>query len=151
MTCFPSLPPGAFASNLYMMPNARKCTVFTFTLPDRPGQLLSLTNRLRAADITLRSFWATSNSDRTSTLRCIAERGPQFRDFANSAELGISEEQAIYVLSTENSGGFLRVLEKLAGADINIGDIHAVSLDDEQGWVVWTDESQLDSLIALIG
>ena len=151
MTCLQSLPRGAFASNLYIMSNARKCTVFTFTLPDQPGQLLSLTNRLRAADIALRSFWATSNINKTSTLRCIAERDPQFRDFANSAELGISEEQAIYVLSAENSGGFLRVLEKLAGADINIGDIHAVSLDDEQGWVVWTDESQLDALITLIG
>ncbi|MBC8202700.1 MAG: hypothetical protein H8E91_02615 [Planctomycetes bacterium] len=133
------------------MPTARKCTVFTFNLKDEPGQLLTLTNRLRAADITLRSFWATSNPDKTSTLRCIAERDPQFRDFANSAELNISEEQAMYIVQSENVGGFLRVLENLANADINIGDIHAVTLEDEQGWVVWTDEEQLDSLIDLIG
>jgi hypothetical protein len=133
------------------MSTARKCTVFTFTLKDEPGQLLSLSNRLRAADITLRSFWATSNDDKTSTLRCIAERDPQFRDFANSAELNISEEQAMYIVTAENVGGFLRVLEDLASAEINIRDIHAVTLADEQGWVVWTDQEHLDSLIELIG
>ncbi len=133
------------------MSTARKCTVFTFTLPDTPGQLLTLTNRLRAADITLRSFWAVSNEDGTSTLRCIAERDPQFRDFSNSAELNVSEEQAIWIVSHDDAGCFLRVLEKLASAEINIGDIHAVTLDEEQGWVVWTDEEQLDSLIELIG
>ena len=133
------------------MSTARKCTVFTFTLKDEPGQLLALSNRLRAADITLRSFWATSNEDNTSTLRCIAERDPQFRDFASSAELNISEEQAMYIISAEDAGSFLRVLERLAGAEINIGDIHAVTLEDEQGWIVWTDEEQLDSLIGLIG
>jgi len=133
------------------MSTARKCTVFTFTLKDEPGQLLALSNRLRAADITLRSFWATSNKDNTSTLRCIAERAPQFRDFANSAELNISEEQAMYIATNENVGGFLRVLEDLASAKINIGDIHAVTLADEQGWVVWTDQEHLDTLIELIG
>ncbi len=133
------------------MSTARKCTVFTFTLKDEPGQLLALSNRLRAADITLRSFWATSNKDNTSTLRCIAERDPQFRDFANSAELNISEEQAMYIATAENVGGFLRVLEDLASAKINIGDIHAVTLADEQGWVVWTDQEHLDTLIELIG
>jgi hypothetical protein len=133
------------------MSTARKCTVFTFTLKDEPGQLLALSNRLRAADITLRSFWATSNKDNTSTLRCIAERAPQFRDFANSAELNISEEQAMYIATAENVGGFLRVLEDLASAKINIGDIHAVTLADEQGWVVWTDQEHLDTLIELIG
>ncbi|HJN71926.1 MAG TPA: hypothetical protein QF528_04960 [Phycisphaerales bacterium] len=132
------------------MSSARKCTVFTFTLTDKPGQLLSLSNRLRTADITLRSFWATSNDDGTSTLRCIAERDPQFRDFSHSAELQVTEEQAILIISHENAGGFLRILEKLASAEINIGDIHAVTLKDQQGWVVWTDEEQLDLLIDLI-
>ena len=102
------------------------------------------------ADITLRSFWATSNDDGTSTLRCIAERDPQFRDFSHSAELQVTEEQAILIVSHENAGGFLRILEKLASAEINIGDIHAVTLKDQQGWVVWTDEEQLDLLIDLI-
>jgi len=132
------------------MPTTRTCTVFSFSLPDVPGQLLALTNRLRAADITLLSFWATSNRNRTSTLRCIAEREAQFRDFARSAELKASEEQAIYIVASGSRGGFLRVLEKLAGAEINIGDIHAVTLEDELGWIVWTDEEQLDSLIELL-
>jgi len=133
------------------MISTSKCTVFSFSLPDVPGQLLSFTDRLRTADITLRSFWATSNSDKTSTLCCIAERDPQFRDFAKSAELNAKEEQAIYIVTPESGGGFLRFLEKLAGADINIGDIHAVTLEDEQGWIVWIDQEHIESLIELIG
>ena len=133
------------------MSTTRKCTVFSFSLPDVPGQLLSLTDRMRTADITLRSFWATSNNDKTSTLQCIAERESQFRDFAKSAEINASEEQAVYIVAPESGGGFLRVLEKLASAEINIGDIHAVTLEDEQGWVVWIDKEHIDSLIELLG
>lgn len=143
-----ALPPGAYASNLSSMPKAIKCTVFKFTLSDKPGILLSLANRLRAADISLLSFWARSNKDNTSTMRCIAERDSQFRDFSKSAELGAEEEVAIHVTANERGGDFIRVLEKVAGVNVNIEAIEAVSLAGQTGWVLWTNQGQVDSLLA---
>ena len=59
----------------------------------------------------------------------------------------ITEEKAIYVSSVETGGAFLRLLEKVAGADININSIQAVSLAGETGWVIWADEANIDTLL----
>ena len=142
-----SLLRGVNACNLLLMVEANQCTVFRFTLSDKPGILLSLANRLRAADISLQSFWARGNDDSTSTMRCIAERDAQFRDFSLSAELDVQEEVVIYVTSNEDGGDFIRVLEKVAGVNVNINAIEAVSLAGQTGWILWTDKDQVESLI----
>lgn len=132
------------------MPQARLCTVFCFTLPDHPGVLLALANRLRAADITLLSLWARSNNNQTSTLRCIPERDAQFRDFSRSAELSAEEETAIYVTADDRGGDFIRVLETVAKLNANIDSIEAVSLEGVTGWVISTDKSLVDSLLTQV-
>ena len=129
------------------MAKAQQCTIFRFTLSDNPGILLSLAHRLRAADISLLSLWARSNDDNSSTMRCIAERDPQFRDFAKSAELGAEEEVAIHVTTSEGGGDFIRVLEQVAGVNVNINAIEAVSLEGQTGWVLWTDKDHVDSIL----
>jgi hypothetical protein len=130
------------------MAQAIPCTVFRFTLPDTPGILLSLAHRLRAADVTLMALWARSNKDSTSTMRCIAQRDAQFRDFAMSAEINADEEIAIHVHTAEVGGDFIRVLEKVASVNVNITAIKAVSLADQMGWVIWTDVEHIESLLA---
>jgi hypothetical protein len=129
------------------MPNAHSCTIFRFTLPDQPGVLLALANRLRTADITLLSFWARSNDNDTSTMRCIPERDAQFRDFAKSAELITTEEVVVHVTVDDRGGDFIRVLETVANLNANIDAIEAVSLEGKTGWVISTDRAHADSLI----
>jgi hypothetical protein len=132
------------------MPIAKACTLYSFTLPDRPGVLLALANRMRAADITLLSLWARSNEDQTSTMRCIPERDAQFRDFAKSAELQPDEETVIHVSTHEHGGDFIRVLETVATLNANIDAIEAITLENKTGWVITTDKSHVDSLLAQI-
>jgi len=129
------------------MPNAQSCTVFRFTLPDKPGVLLALANRLRAADITLLSLWARGNDDKTSTMRCIPERDPQFRDFVKSAELITTEEVVVHVTADDRGGDFIRVLETVANLNANIDSIEAVTLEGKTGWVISTDKAHVDSLL----
>jgi hypothetical protein len=129
------------------MSKATSCTVFRFNLPDKPGILLALANRLRAADITLKSLWARGNNDQTSTMRCIPERDAQFRDFAKSAELQIDEETVIHVNEDDRGGDFIRILEKVANLNANIDAIEAISLEGKTGWVISTDSSLVDSLL----
>ncbi len=129
---------------------ATSCTLYCFTLPDRPGVLLTLANRLRAADITLLSLWARSNADQSSTMRCIPERDAQFRDFAKSAELNPTKETVILVSTHNHGGDFIRVLETVASLNANIDAIEAVSLEGQTGWIITTDKSHVDSLLKQI-
>ncbi len=125
-------------------------TQFRFTLPDKPGILLALANRLRAADIALLSLWARSNEDQTSTMRCIPERDNQFRDFVKSAELDAIEENVIHVNTEDHGGDFIRVLETVAGLNTNINGIEAVTLQGQTGWIITTDKNQIHSLLTKI-
>ncbi len=132
------------------MSKATSCTVFRFDLPDQPGILLALANRMRTADITLMSLWARGNNDNTSTMRCIPERDAQFRDFAKSAELQINEEKVIHVTEDERGGDFIRILEKVANLNANIDAIEAVTLEGKTGWVISTDSDLVDSLLTQV-
>ena len=123
------------------------CTVFNFTLQQKPGTLLALANRLREADITLQTFWATGTDNEHATMRCIAERESQFRDFARSAELSINDEKAIYISTTDSGGDLIRMLEKIAGVNINIESIQALTLSGKTGWVIWAQPEQMELLL----
>ncbi len=129
------------------MPIAIQCTLYSFTLQNKPGVLLALATRMRTADISLLTLWARSNDDKTSTLSCIPERDAQFRDFAQSAELKAIEEEVIHVTAEDRGGDFIRVLEKVAKLNANIDAIEAVTLEGKTGWVIKTSKTHIDSLI----
>ncbi len=132
------------------MLNAEPCTVFSFTLDDRPGQLLALANRFREADITLRSLWVSENGDGTATMECVPERDPQFRDFAKSAEIQLGEDPGVYVTATDHGGDFIRILEMIAGASINLEALEASSLGGGVGWVIRAGEDGQEPLLAAL-
>ncbi|MBI69582.1 MAG: hypothetical protein CMJ38_06190 [Phycisphaerae bacterium] len=130
--------------------NIDTCTVYNFHLPDHPGVLLAFANRLRTADIPLKALWAQGKSKVDARIRCIPERDPQFRDFAQSAELELNEEIVVYITAIDSGGEFHKLLERIASANININEMQAVNFGGETGWMIWTDEEQIEPLIESI-
>ncbi len=129
------------------MQHASQCTVYNFILSDKLGTLLHFANRLRTADVELLSLSTRSNEDGTATMRCIPERDSQFRDFATSAELNATEEVAVHVTGSETGGEFIRMLENIATANLNLKEIEAVSISGKTGWILWLDKEHVDTLL----
>ena len=132
------------------MPIATLCTVFNFTLINKPGVLLNFANRLRAADVSLLTLSAREHGKLDSTIRCIPERDPQFRDFAKSAELQVAEETVIHVIEDDRGGDFIRILERIATLNANIDSIEAITLNGKTGWIIATHKSHVDLLLMQI-
>ncbi len=80
-------------------------------------------------------------------MRCIPERDSQFRDFATSAELNATEEVAVHVTGSETGGEFIRMLENIATANLNLKEIEAVSISGKTGWILWLDKEHVDTLL----
>ena len=146
----PLLAHGESASNLPFMFTIDTCIVYNFHLPDKPGILLAFANRLRTADIPLKALWAQGKSKVAARIRCIPERDPQFRDFAKSAELELHEEVVVHISSTDSGGEFHKLLERIASASININEMQAVNFGGKTGWMIWTNEEQVEPLIESI-
>ena len=108
---------------------------------------MSFANKLRTADIELLSFSTQSNGDGTATMRCIPERDSQFKDFATSAELSEKEEVAIHITGCETGGDFIRMLEKIATANLSLNEIEAVSISGKTSWILWLDKEHVNTLL----
>jgi hypothetical protein len=124
---------------------------FTFTLPDRPGELAALAGRLRAADVNLLALRATPEpgGDR-SMVDCVAESAEQFRAFAESAGLAVAEEPVIYVEGVDEPGALRHILEQVARGGVNVSGIEAVAFAGRYGAVVRVDPADWPAALSVI-
>ncbi len=124
---------------------------FTFALPDRPGELAALAGRLRAADVNLLSIRATPEApgDR-AIVDCVAESADQFREFARSADLAVTEQPVIYVEGVDEPGALRHILEQVAGAGVNVAAIEAVSFAGRYGAVLRVDPADWPTALSVI-
>jgi len=126
---------------------------FTFTLPDRPGELAALAGRLRAADVNLLALRATPDTsvdgDR-SVIDCVAESAEQFRAFAESAGLAVAEEPVVYVEGVDEPGALRHILEQVALAGVNVSGIEAVSFAGRYGAVIRVDPADWPTALSVI-
>jgi hypothetical protein len=124
---------------------------FIFPLADRPGALAALAGRLRAADVNLLSIRALPESPGDhARIGCVPESADQFRAFADSAGLEITEHPVIYIEGVDQSGALRHILEQVAGAGINISSIEAVSFAGRYGAVLHVEPSQWPMALAVI-
>lgn len=124
---------------------------FTFPLADRPGALAALAGRLRAADVNLLSIRALPEAPGAhARLGCVPESADQFRAFADSASLDVTEHPVIYVEGVDASGALRHILEQVATAGVNITSIEAVSFAGRYGAVLHVEPNQWPTALSVI-
>ena len=67
--------------------------------------------------------------------------------FATSAELNAIEEIAVHVTGNETGGEFIRMLENIATANLNLKEIEAVSISGKTGWILSLDKEHVNTLL----
>lgn len=110
---------------------------FTFPLADRPGALAGLAARLRAADVNLLAIRALpENGGEFAIIGCVPESADQFREFAESAGLAVTEQPVVWVEGVDETGALRHILEQVASAGVNLSSIEAVSFAGRYGAVL---------------
>ncbi len=123
---------------------------FSIDLPNRPGELARLASILREADVSLVGLWGYGSGQGQARFYCVPERAEQFRDFAQSAGLSVTEGKTFYLSGSDRPGALVEWLDKIAAAGINLQAIEAVGIHGEFGCFIWAEPKDLDNLKKLL-
>ena len=122
---------------------------FSIKLPDRPGELARLAAKLRAADVNLVGLWGYGGEGDLARFYCVPESAEQFRAFLESAELEADEGVTFFLTGTDHVGALVKMLERIAGAGVNLHAIQSVAYHGEFGCFVWADPKDWEALSRL--
>ncbi|MEE8508612.1 MAG: hypothetical protein V3T07_06060 [Myxococcota bacterium] len=123
---------------------------FSIDLPDRPGELARLASMLRQADVNLVGLWGYGAGKDKARFYCVPERAEQFRNFARSAGLAVTEGKTFYFTGTDRPGALVEWLEKIAASGVNLLAIEAIGIHSEVGCFIWVEPKDFDTVAGLL-
>ncbi|MFK7960138.1 MAG: hypothetical protein AB8G96_06395 [Phycisphaerales bacterium] len=139
------------AGTLVVMRACQMRSDFTFALPDRPGALAALAATMRAADVNLLSLRAVPElPGEQAMVGCVPESADQFRNFADSAGLSVTERPVCFVEGVDEPGALRHILEQVASADINVESIESVAFAGRYGALLRTAPADWNRVAGII-
>jgi len=96
-------------------------------IADKPGEGARVLNAFKDAGVNLAAFLGYPKARKAEVIIAVEEKAPALGPIARKAGLALGKKQKALLVSGEDRPGALaEVLEKLAGAGINIVSSHAV-------------------------
>jgi hypothetical protein len=128
----------------------KSVTYFAVKLPNRPGELARLADRLHAENLDLLGLWGHAAGDDSPLISVVPKIADAFRNFAGKAGLEFDEGRAVYLKGTDKPGALVETLDRIAGVGINIDAVECVSSGDAFGWFLWPTPGQQEALDDLL-
>ncbi len=126
---------------------------FSITMPDRPGELMTLSTKLRDSEINLYGLWGYGGVDSingNSRFYCVPENAAAFREFIKRENIKFEEGLTIYLTGPDSGGALVETLELIASEGINLHAIQAVAIRGEYGCFIWADPQHWDKLSQIL-
>jgi len=105
----------------------RRVDYYYTTVPDKPGQAVSILAAIRGAGVNLIAFSGFPSGARKAQLDFIAEDSAAFTKAAKSAAIKLSKKMSGFLIQGEDRPGAVAdTLNKLAQAGINVTSVQAI-------------------------
>lgn len=110
---------------------------------NRPGELLKVTEHLKAENVNLEALWAYTCSHGESKMAAIGKKGPALR--AALAKLGLSPGASwcFYLTGTDKAGALVDTVRTLSEAGINVECADAVAAAGKFAAAIWVSATDL--------
>jgi len=96
-------------------------------IADKPGEGARLLNAFKEAGINLAAFLGYPKARKAEVIVAVEEKAPSLLPVARKAGVALGKKQkALLVTGEDRPGALAEVMEKLAGANINVITAHAV-------------------------
>lgn len=125
-------------------------TYFSVSAEDRPGELAQFMVNLREHGLDLAGLWGFSLGDSKAQIIIVAKDPERFREIVSSTTLRVMEGECVRLEGDDRVGILHEVLSRIAGENINIHAIDAVSVDKNFACYLWSDENRLDEIRAIV-
>lgn len=100
---------------------------YTGMIADKPGEGARLLNAFKEAGVNLIAFLGYPKARKAEVIVAVEEKAPALGAIAKKAGVALSKKQkALLVTGEDQPGALAAVMEKLAGAGINVATAHAV-------------------------
>jgi hypothetical protein len=97
-------------------------------IADKPGEGARVLNAFKEAGINLVAFLGYPKARKAEIIIAVEEKAPALGPVARKVGLALGKKQkALLVTGEDRPGALAEVMEKLAGAGINVATAHAVS------------------------
>ena len=99
-------------------------TQFSVTLPNKPGMLAHLCQKLAANEINLRAISVAETTD-YGVVRFVAESPAKVRKMLDQEGLAFSESDVVLAMLTDKAGALGEAAARLAKAGVNINYVYS--------------------------
>ncbi len=124
---------------------------FYVTVPDKPGEGARALNTLKDAGVDLLAFSAFPQG-RRAQLDFIPADPAAFRQAAKRAKWRVvGPKRGFLAQGADRAGVIAELLERLAGAKVNVTAIDAVSVEGRYGAIFWVAPRDVRKTAALLG
>jgi len=133
------------------MPKVGRVTYFVANLEDQPGALLKVMQDLKANSLGLTGLWGFATQEGRAQLYVVAKNPDKLRNSWRASGLLAEEGTGFLVKGADRTGAFLKPLEALSQAGINIRAIHAITVAGNYGSILWVDASNVERAAEALG
>ena len=99
---------------------------YSISILNKVGEGARVLGALRDAGVNLIAFWGYKHGPGRAQLEFIPEDGVTFVAAAKQAKLKLRKSTALFIHGDDRPGAIANILEKLAGAHINVAALQAV-------------------------
>jgi hypothetical protein len=104
-----------------MPDKVRRVDYFYALVPDKPGEALRITGKLKEAGVNLLSFTAFPAEGGKSQIDFVPENADAFVKAAKSVGVVLSpKKQALFIQGSDRVGAMAEIFKKLADAKVNV-------------------------------
>ena len=121
---------------------------FSVRLPNKPGELARLTEKLRDAEVNIKTI---STEPKAEVVRLIADNPDKARETLNSANMQFSERNVLVTKLEDKPGELARISSLLAKENVNIDAAYMLGKEGRHVHValVVSDEEKAKNILKL--
>ena len=118
---------------------------------DRPGMLAEIARGLKWRNISLRGLWGFATNTGEVHLFCVSNDLQALKEFLLHENYSFQEGRAVYVYGPDETGSLVEMLEKLAGAGLNIRAMETVAAGNQFAAYLWFEEKEEEKAFRTLG
>jgi predicted amino acid-binding ACT domain protein len=131
--------------------SARRVTCFSLSVQHRPGVVAGLARALKQNDVDLTALWGFGMGPGQAQIICQPTDPAKFRKVASAAGWSVTEGVAFEIAGEDQVGALVDMLDRVAGAGLNLEAINAVAVAGQYGGCVWAQKGQETKLEKILG
>ncbi|MCH7603557.1 MAG: hypothetical protein IIB54_12390 [Planctomycetes bacterium] len=127
-----------------------KRSYFSFSLPNKSGELARFAAQLRQVNIDMLGLWGYEEEQNQHRISCVPVEPDSFREFMNAGGVEMEEGTTFHLIGDNHAGALVETLDLIASEGINISTIECIATGGQFGCFIWTPEKDWDALGSLL-